>query len=152
MNLRLRELSTLAEAREHLPLLERAVRESAATLGEPVRDGTARRFLERHFDRLETVLLVAEEQPGGEILGVAASAPFEDPLTLLVRPMLVVLWVEPRLRQHGIARALWIELKRLLGAREALGLVMRTGTNDDALISMGERWGLVRQWDLLSSE
>jgi GNAT superfamily N-acetyltransferase len=152
VNLRLRAVPTLAEALERLAFLERAARESAATLGEPVREGTAKSFLERHFGRLETALVFAEERSGADPLGVAASGPFEDPLSGLVRPLLVMLWVEPRVRRRGIARALWQELARQLRGREALGLVMRAGTNDDALISMGERWGLVRQWELLSGE
>ncbi len=152
MNLRLRPLATLAEALDRAELFERATRESAATLGENWPDGAARRFLERQFERSETLVLVAEAKDEDGWLGIAASAPFEDPLSLVVRPMLVTLWVEPRFRHRGIARALWLELARLVAARGAGRLVARAGTNDDALISMGERWGLVRHWELLSPE
>jgi hypothetical protein len=31
-------------------------------------------------------------------------------------------------------------------------LSARAGHNDDALISMGERWGFVRQWEMMVRE
>jgi hypothetical protein len=51
-----------------------------------------------------------------------------------------------------VARALVHETARLLAARGAGTLAARAGHNDDALISMGERWGFVRSWELLARE
>ena len=39
-----------------------------------------------------------------------------------------------------------------LAARGVRGISARVGHNDDALISMGERWGFVRHWELLLRE
>ena len=44
------------------------------------------------------------------------------------------------------------EARRLLGQRGLRTLAARAGHNDDALISMGERWGFVRAWELLLYE
>ena len=85
-------------------------------------------------------------------MAFAASGPFRDPLTGVAEPMLVALYVVPEIRHRGVARALVLELRRLLAARGFSGLAARAAHNDDALISMGERWGLVRTWEFMSSE
>jgi GNAT superfamily N-acetyltransferase len=66
--------------------------------------------------------------------------------------MVLVLYVEPDARHRGVARALVEEATRLLAARGLRRLAARAGHNDDALISMGERWGFVRQWELMLRE
>ena len=83
---------------------------------------------------------------------MAASAPFVDPLTGTMNPMLVMLWVDPSIRHRGVARALVGELKRRLARRGMTDLAARVGHTDDALTSMGERWGWVRSWSFLSAE
>lgn len=152
MNLKLRSIDELEEARALLPLLERGASESSSSyLDDAFAAGDGAGFLERCFGRAETLLLVAEAAEG-KAQALAVTAPFEDPLTGLRRPMIVVLYVDPDLRHRGVARALVKELRRLLAKRGQEVLFARAGHNDDAVISMGERWGLVRAWELMSTE
>ena len=111
----------------------------------------ARRYLER-FGPREAVLVVAEPREVDRPLALAASAPFEDPLTGEVSAVLVLLYTDPSIRQRGVARALAQELRRVLASRGVTELWARAAHNDDALISMGERWGFVRAWELMSAE
>ncbi len=150
MNLKLRPLESPEEAHAFAGLLETGMRESASALGREAPRGIARRFLERAFDRPETLLLVAEGD--GRELGIAATAPFEDPLSGETAPILIALYVDPSIRRRGVARALFAEAMRILAQRGGARLFARAAHNDDVLISMGERWGLVRAWELMSSE
>ena len=151
MNLKLRPIADLEEARVLLPMLERGVRETSGPyLRHDFTGEEAAAFLERCFGREETLMLVAEAE--GEVQALAVSAPFEDPLSGQSLPMVVVLFVDPSLRHRGVARALVKELRRLLAQRGQEVLLARAEHNDDAVISMGERWGLVRTWEVMSSE
>ena len=149
MNLKLRPIESVDEARDLLPLLERGLRETSLGYLEDLVEGTAGRLLQRHFGRPETLFLVAESE--GDVRAVAATAPYEDPLTAATAPMLVLLWVDPPIRHRGVARALVRETRRILAARGFDALLARVDHNDDALISMGERWGMVRTWEVMSS-
>ena len=151
MNLGLRTLTDAEEAWRLLPMLERAVTESSlAWQDTPVPPSVAQRYLETQLDEEGACLVVAESDE--ETLAVAASAPFVDPLTGAMNPMLVMLWVDPSIRHRGVARALVGELKRRLARRGMTDLAARVGHTDDALTSMGERWGWVRSWSFLSAE
>ena len=154
MNLRLRSVESRREAEDVLPSLVRAVYETIRALreeaGEEEAERHARGWIARAEGEPSALLLVGEDAQ--RPLAVAATAPFVDPLDGGVRPMLVVLWVDPSIRHRGVARALVAELRRILAARGFRVLTARAGTGDDALLSMGERWGLVRSWEFLSSE
>jgi len=155
MNLRLRTITTREEAQGTLALLEQAVREVNGSAGaaESKRTPTelARRYLERLGPR-EALLVVAEPREVARPLALAASAPLEDPLTGEMRALVVLLYTDPSIRQRGVARALIGELRRSLAARGVKELWARAAHNDDALISMGERGGFVRSWELMSAE
>lgn len=152
MNLTLRTLEA-AELRAAGALLDEALAESAEALGdEPPRPGAAHALLERCAGRPETLVLAALEPGRAEPRGLCATVPLEDPLGGAALPLLALLWVDPALRQRGIARGLVAEAARLLGARGLRALAARAGHNDDALVSMGERWGFVRRWELLLRE
>ena len=155
MNLRLRTITTREEAQGTLALLEQAVREvlgaAGAADGKRTPAELARRYLER-FGPREAVLVVAEPREVARPLALAASAPTEEPLTGDVRALLILLYTDPSIRQRGVARSLTGELRRALAARGVKELWARAAHNDDALISMGERWGFVRTWELMSAE
>ncbi len=151
MNLRLRTISTREEALGTLALLEQAVREVEGLSERRTPAELARRYLERLGPR-EALLVVAEPREVDRPLALAASAPFEDPLTGEVGAVIVLLYTDPSIRQRGVARALTQELRRALAARGVKELWARAAHNDDALISMGERWGFVRAWELMSAE
>ena len=150
MNLRLRTIASREAAQGTLALLEQAMRE--------IGDGAARspaELAQRYLERLgarESLLVVAEPKEVARPLALAASAPFEDPLTGEVQALVVLLYTDPSIRQRGVARALIQELRRALAARGVNELLARAAHNDDALISMGERWGFVRTWELMSAE
>ncbi len=151
MNLRLETIDDPARAAELSELLERAACETGvAVFGDSIDAGAGQHFLDAHFASPYAVLVVAEAEDG--VLGLAATAPFIDPLTGATLPMLTMLYVDPSIRQRGVARALVAEVRRRLRDRGRAEVVARAGHNDDALISMGERWGLVRAWELMSSE
>jgi ribosomal protein S18 acetylase RimI-like enzyme len=152
MNLRLRTISSRDEAQGVQALLEQAVRESGALLGERKPVDVARRYVEHVLGTREALLVVAEPREVARPLALAASAPLAEPLTGEQHALLVLLYVDPSIRQRGVARSLVQELRRSLAARGIPELWARAATNDDALISMGERWGFARQWELMSAE
>ena len=153
MNLRLRTIDDLEEARGLLPLLERAAEEGGASWRDrDLEPGTAARFLERSFERRETIVIAAEEVGDSNAMAVIASGPFEDPLVLDTTPIIVLLYVQPEIRHRGVARALILELSRRLTQRGFDALLARAGHNDDALISMAERLGMVRTFEVMASE
>ena len=63
--------------------------------------------------------------------------------------MILALWVDPDWRHRGLARALVGRVHDELGAA-VIGA--RAAHNDDALISMGERWGFVRSFEVMFHE
>ena len=118
---------------------------------DPLPEETGRRLVERCFGQPEFLLLQAEDADG-RAWATLCTAPFEDPLTAERVPMIVVLHVDSGVRHRGVARALVQEAGRILAARGAHALAARAGHNDDALISMGERWGFVRVWEVMVHE
>lgn len=118
----------------------------------PLPEGVCRRFFDRHFEHGQCVLVIAESTTGAADLGVCLTGPFEDPLTAESVPIVLILYVSPDKRHRGLGRALIDETVRTLAARGHRKVSGRAGHNDDALISMGERWGFVRVWDLLVRE
>src|SRR5262245_19118334 len=152
MNLRLRTVGTRAEAQGTLALLEQAVHEVSGSFSRRPTGEITRRYLERCLGQRESLLVIAEPREVERPLALAGSAPFEDPLTGDREAMLVLLYVDPSIRQRGVARELVRELRRKLAERGVTNLWPRAAHNDDAVISMGERWGFVRAWELLTSE
>ena len=153
MNLKLHALEDRERALELVPRLDRYAAEGMAEFrDDPLPERTGERFLERHWDAPETLFLLAEDSATGTILGLCLIGPLEDPLTGERTPLIAILHVDPDLRHRGIARALVGEARRLLARRGFHKLAARAGHNDDALISMGERWGFVRHWELMLLE
>lgn len=129
-------------------LLNRAAAEAERELGDAeLTPDLGRRLVERSFGAPEFLLLLAEE--GSAPAGLCASVPFADPLTGEVLPLIALLFVEPAFRHRGLARALVLEARRQLSRRGFTRVGARAAHNDDARISMGERFGFVRAWELL---
>ena len=149
----IRSITSLDEALAFAPALEAyAAQATAEFRDEPPPEGVCRRFFEPHFRAPETVLLVAESARGRADLGVCLTGPFEDPLLGTRTAMVLILFVSPDARHQGLARKLVDEAERALEQRGQRSLAARAAYNDDALISMGERWGFVRQWELMLRE
>jgi len=150
---RIRRIEELAAALDLAPALEAYAAQATAEFRDvPLPEGTCRRFFGRSFSEPETVLVVAETAEGKSDLGVCLTGPFEDPLTAGRLPMVLILFVSPHARHRGLARALIEEVTETLAERGMKALSARAGHNDDALISMGERWGFVRQWEMMVRE
>ncbi|MCC7011546.1 MAG: GNAT family N-acetyltransferase [Planctomycetes bacterium] len=151
MKLTLRTLSSLSEALALTPLCDAVAADFQRQISDhELAPGTSERFLRAHFQARETVCVVAE---GPErAWGVCLTGPFVDPLLGTTQPMVLVLHVDPALRHRGVATELVREAERVLRERGATTLAARATHNDDALISMGERWGFVRAWELMVRE
>ena len=151
MKLDLRAVASLDEALALAPRLDEHSAEFMAQFSdEPFPRGASERFLRRHFAARETCLVLAERT--GKTWGVCLVGPFTDPLLGTTQPMLLVLHVDPSLRHRGVASELVRDAERILAERGCKTLAARAGHNDDALISMGERWGFVRSWELMVKE
>jgi GNAT superfamily N-acetyltransferase len=149
----LRRIEDLQTALDLSPALEAYASQATAEFRDgPLPEGTCRRFFARNFSEAETVFVVAETARGRCDLGVCVSGPFEDPLTAVRGSMVLILFVSPNARHQGLAARLVEEVSKALGERGILSLAARAAHNDDALISMGERWGFVRQWEMMVRE
>lgn len=149
----LRIVTERSEAAALAPALDAYASQALAEFRDsPLPEGVCRRFFERRFEDSQTALVIAESKRGAADLGVCLTGPFEDPLTAEEMPMVLILYVSPDMRHRGLGRALIDEAIRVLARRGHAKLSGRAGQNDDALISMGERWGFVRIWDLLVRE
>jgi len=153
MQLELRPITTLDEARALGPRLDAAAAAFQAQYSdEPYPEGSAERFLERALAEPETVLLAAFRPAAGEAVGLCLTGAHVEPLSGERIPMVLVLWVDADLRHRGVARALVERARSLLEGRGIRRLAARAVHNDDALISMGERWGFVRAWEWMLYE
>ena len=151
MQLTLRAIASLEEALGHAGSLEQAAADFHAQFSdEPLPPDTLAGFLRRSFAARETLLLSAEGD--GRSWGLLLTGPFTDPLFGTTAPLILVLRVDPSLRHRGVAGELVAEAERILVSRGLSTLAARAAHNDDALISMGERWGFVRAWELMVKE
>jgi len=149
----IRRIEDLQSAIELAPALEAYASQATAEFRDgPLAEGTCRRFFGKRFSEPETVLVVAETATGRSDLGVCVSGPFEDPLTGARVPMVLILFVSPNARHQGLAAKLVAEVSAVLRERGMTSIAARAGHNDDALISMGERWGFVRTWEMMVRE
>jgi GNAT superfamily N-acetyltransferase len=153
MKLKLRHVTSLDEALALAPALDRFAADFMAQFSDdPFPKGAVERCLRRHFAAPHTVLAVAERAEQAAPCGVCLVGPLEDPLLGTVMPVVLVLHVDEPLRHRGVAGELVREVESILASRGLRTLAARAGHNDDALISMGERWGFVRSWELMVKE
>ena len=110
--------------------------------------GAGRGVLERALAS-DCGLILRAEAEDGALAGLLVCGPLADPLAGDVRPMVQLLWTAAPYRRRGLARGLVEQASQTLRARGHRTLAARAGHNDDALISMGERWGFVRSFELL---
>ena len=154
MQVRIRILERKEDVLRVVPTLQLWAAESASQLtgGEDLRGDAVARLIERHREDPCTLVAVAGLAPGEPAIGGLLAAPMEDPLSGQREPLIVVLYVDDRYRHRGVARALVEAAVGELSRRGFARILARAGHNDDALISMGERWGFVREWDLMAHE
>lgn len=143
-------VDSLEQALEHAASLDLAASASLAEIGhEPIAEGATAKFLERAFDEDETVLMVATE--GGREVGSSLTGAWTEPLSGERIAGVLALYVHPDVRHQGIARALITATRDALLERGVERLGARVEHNDDARISMGERWGWTRAWEWMDS-
>jgi ribosomal protein S18 acetylase RimI-like enzyme len=143
-------IESLERALECAQSLDLAARASLAEIRhEGLRDGAAQRFLERAFDDPETVLLVAREDDVE--VGLCLTGAWTEPFSGERFAGVLALHVDAGVRHRGVARALVAAAREALQARGVERLGARVEHNDDARISMGERWGWIRGWEWLDS-
>ena len=152
MDVTLQIFTEKAQALELAPELESHAEEiSAEYRMDPLSEGTCTRLIERHWGEPQTVIATARTQ-AGERLGACVTVPLEDPLTGEKVPIVVLLEVHKDYRHRGLARSLVQAVRAELESRGETRIAARAAHNDDALISMGERWGFTRVWELMVRE
>ena len=143
-------IDSLERALECAQSLDQAATATLAEIRhEPLEEGASARFLERSFDEAETVLLVATEEE--KEVGICLTGAWTEPLSGERLAGVLALYVDPGLRHRGIARALVTAAQEALNDRGISRLGARVEHNDDARISMGERWGWARGWEWMDS-
>jgi GNAT superfamily N-acetyltransferase len=153
MEVELRTVTGADEARAHLDILQRAGRAALVDLGLPeAPEDFIKRFLETQFEAPETLLLIAETSAGSADIGFVLVGPHTDPLSGGRTPMVLILSVDSKMRHRGLATTLIQEARRVMKRRGYDQLAARCPHGEDALISIGERWGFVRSWEFLMKE
>ena len=153
MDVILTQLETIDDAIGLAPDIDRYAEQVMGELRDaPPTAGTGERLLRRVMEAPEGLVLVARSKDGGERIGMCITAPLVDPLVGDSSPMIVVPEVDPDYRHRGLAGQLVSAARAELAKRGMRDLGARAGHNDDALISMGERWGFVRVWELMVRE
>ena len=152
MNVRLKIVDSADRAQSHATDIERALADSEDLALVQAAPPNPHELLERLADTPESVFVLAESmepKEDGATVGLCLTGPLVDPLTAARFPIVIVCWVEPSYRHRGLARHLLEDAARQLEERGSPALALRTDHNDDALISMGERWGFTRRWEIL---
>ncbi|MFT7485339.1 MAG: ribosomal protein S18 acetylase RimI-like enzyme [Candidatus Paceibacteria bacterium] len=151
MEIDLRTIATFDEAKPHLEsFIEHGQRALADLDQDPPQEGFLEHHLRANLGSPESLLLVAESEHGLANLGVCLVGPHVDPLGGQKQPMLLILSVDSSVRHRALAGTLVKEARRILRRRGFETLAARVPSGDDALVSMGERWGFVRTWEFLS--
>jgi GNAT superfamily N-acetyltransferase len=116
-------------------------------------EGPGAALLQRVEESEMAFLLTAHSNDGGgppgARLGYCLVLPWADPLTDLVTPFIAALEVDRDYRHRGLARFMVNTVTAEMKRRGHHELAARVGHNDDALISMGERWGFVRSHEVM---
>lgn len=144
------QIDSIAEAAELGEHLDKAATANLAGIEhEPIEPGAALRFFEAESARDETGLWVARD--GDSVLGLCLTGAWVAPLSGERMATILALYVEPNHRHQGVAKALVQAAQAGLRARGISHIGARVEHNDDARISMGERWGWTRGWEWLDS-
>lgn len=116
-------------------------------------EGLGVALLGRVVESTAGLLLTAHSSEGDDLpgtrLGYCVVVPLKDPLTGMETPFIAALEVDRSYRHRGLARSMVDAVTAEMKRRGHPELAARAGHNDDALISMGERWGFVRAHDVM---
>ena len=117
-----------------------------------IEPGLGKRLLDRAYESPAGLVLTAHPKGTDERIGIFLSVPTQEPLTGELLPFIAILEVNSRYRHRGLARQMVESATGKLRERGFFDLSVRVGHNDDALISMGERWGFIRNWEMMIRE
>jgi len=116
-------------------------------------EGPGAALLQRVEGSSAGLLMTAHSSEGdgplGARLGYCVVVPLADPLTGMETPFIAALEVDRNYRHRGLARSMVDAVASEMKRRGHHELAARAGHNDDALISMGERWGFVRSHEVM---
>ncbi|HIF42105.1 MAG TPA: GNAT family N-acetyltransferase [Planctomycetes bacterium] len=116
-------------------------------------EGLGAALLRRADESSAGLLLTAHasepDSPKGARLGYCVIVPLADPVTGMETPFIAALEVDRNYRHRGLARSMVSAVTAEMKRRGHPELAARAGHNDDALISMGERWGFVRSHEVM---
>ncbi len=153
MDITLRLHADLGSAHDLASQLDTYIRDVMRDLrDEPPPTGAGESLLERSFDSEAGVVLTAHLLGDPNRVGFCVTGPLVDPLVGDSLPMVLALWVDPAWRHRGMARALVGRAREELAGRGFPDIAARAAHNDDALISMGERWGFIRSYEVMVRE
>jgi len=144
------QIETLADAMELSEYLDKAATASLAGIEhQAIQPGAALRFFEESLACDETGLWVAREE--GALQGICMTGAWVAPISGERMAAVLALYVNADARHQGVSRALVQAALAELRQRGITHLGARVEHNDDARISMGERWGWTRGWEWLDS-
>lgn len=136
----------------YLQWLEPAIREIYPQEVGPESAPSARRFLLRSLGQNETVFLLCREEKTEKFAGLLFIARREDPFLAASSPFVYLLFTHPDFRRLGLAASLLAEGEKILKDRGLARLAAPATHNDDAIISMGERRGYLREREFMVKE
>ncbi len=152
MNLSLQEINDPADCEPLASLAQELIEHTMGELREePVPSGRGLALLQGVLQSKAGVILrtIGSE---GETIGLIVTGPMLDPLVGDETPMILLLWTADPYRRRGMSKRLIENAVEILGSRGLHSLAARAGHNDDALISMGERSGFIRSFEVLVRE
>lgn len=153
MEIALRKLESAGEAPSLASELDAYIAQVASEhRDEAPPEGAGEALLARAFSDPYGIVLVALNPGDDARLGYCVIGPMIDPIFGDSAPMVLAMHVEPEWRRRGLSRALLARAREELMKLGQRILYARAGHNDDALISMGERAGFVRSWEVMELE
>lgn len=152
MSFPIEECTSPDDAAPCLAWVDAAVREIYAAESVPQSGESARRFLLRSLGQPGSLLLLAKDEKTKKAIGFLFLAPREDGFLGVRVPFLYLLFVLPEFRRLGAARDLLLRAEKWLVGQGARMLVAPAIHNDDAIISMGERRGYLREREWMVKE
>ncbi|MDE0905129.1 MAG: hypothetical protein OSB42_10915 [Planctomycetota bacterium] len=152
MNLSLKEISDPADCEALAPLAQRLVERSCEELrNDPAPEDCGLKLLQRVLQS-PTGVILQTIGADGETVGLIVTGPLIDPLVGDETPMVLLLWTADAFRRRGMSKGMIQSAAEILAGRGLHSLAARAEHNDDALISMGERSGFIRLYEVLLRE
>jgi len=152
MRFQIEELRQADGVGPYLQWVEPAVGEIYPQERGPESGSSARNFLVKSLGQKESVYLLGREEKTGKFAGFLFIARREDSFLATSSPFAYLLFTHPDFRRLGLAASLLVEGEKVLKERGLTKLIAPATHNDDAIISMGERRGYLREREYMVKE